>query len=75
MQKEQTLSEKNKELGGVMKALEVYAKLLAERKDKTEEVEKLKAQNELLKNTLNNIKTVAYAVWLELEQRTATGER
>ncbi len=57
VQKEQTLSEKNKELGGVMKALEVYAKLLAERKDKTEEVEKLKAQNELLKNTLNNIKT------------------
>jgi len=56
-QKEQVLGEKGKELDGVMKALEVYAKLLAERKDKIEEAEKLRAQNERLKSTLNEIKS------------------
>jgi len=39
-----------------MQALEVYGKLLAERKDKAEETEKLKAENERLKKALGEIK-------------------
>ena len=52
---ERTLSEKKAELDATLKALEMYNKVLAERKEKAEEPEKLRAENARLKDRLSEM--------------------
>jgi len=56
-EKEKVINERQEEIGNALKALEVYNKMLIERQNKVDETEKLKRENEKLRNIVKDLKS------------------